>query len=349
MSQDEDLLPPTITSGNVAGVNTDNWNTTAALSQTSADAEIDSLSGSIELRLNPLPKLTTGLSLDYYEEENDTSYTAYNPQTDQFGYIAQDSPRIKRIHKASKKSGDNDIHYRSIPFDKSRRAWKLDATYRLMRKTTLGMEWRETTYKYDEREVEESDETRIKVFLSTRALDWATIRVSYLSEDRDADNYEPNPYSEYYTRSLPDFILSARPFTLDEMRKFDVGDVDREKFEGRMNVLIRDDMDLMLSAQYENKDYGTSLKSGNCGYTTATKAASCVTGPTTDSALWKVTTCLFRQFPTTITASIQSVCLRPIAIDVDQFIEAHSRLSRHLCLLQLGDPSYIASYDFDSF
>ena len=42
------------------------------------------------------------------------------------------------------------------------------------------------------------------------------------------------------------------------MRKFDVGDVDREKFEGRMNVLIRDDMDLMLSAQYENKDYGTS-------------------------------------------------------------------------------------------
>lgn len=258
MSQDEDLLPPTITSGDVAGVDTDNWNTTAALSQTSADAEIDSLSGSVEIRLNPWPKLSAGLSLDYYEEENDTRYTAYNPLTDQFGYIAEDSPRIKRIHKASTNPLDNDIHYRSIPFDKSRRAWTLDATYRLMRKTTLGLEWRDTTYKYDEREVEESDETRVKVYLSTRALDWATIRVSYLWEDRDVDKYNPNPYSEYYSRSLPDYILPARPFTLDEMRKFDIGDVERDRFEARMNILVRDDMDLMLSAQYDNKDYGTS-------------------------------------------------------------------------------------------
>jgi len=258
MSQDEDLLPPTITSGDVAGVDTDNWNTTAALSQTSADAQIDTLSGKVKLRLNPLPKLSVGLSLDYYEETNDTRYTAYNPLTDQFGYIAQDSPRIKRLHKASTKALANDIHYRSIPFDKSRHAWTLDATYRLMSKTTVGVDWRETTYKYDEREVKESDETRVKVYLSSRALDWATIRVSYLSEDRDADKYNPDPYSEYYTRSLPDYILPARPFTLDEMRKYDVGDVDRDKFEARMNILLRDDMDLMISAQYDKKDYGTS-------------------------------------------------------------------------------------------
>jgi hypothetical protein len=42
------------------------------------------------------------------------------------------------------------------------------------------------------------------------------------------------------------------------MRKFDVGDRDLEKFEARINFLIRDDMDLMLSAQYEDTNYGGS-------------------------------------------------------------------------------------------
>ncbi len=255
MSPDEDLLPPTINSGNVAGVDTDNWNTTAALSQRTADAEIDSLSGGVELRLNPWPKFSLGVSLDYFDEENETSYTSLNPLTGQYGYIAQDSPRIKRIYNG----GGNPIHYRSIPFDKSKRSWTLDATYRPLSKTTIGLEVRETRNTYDEREVEERDDTRIKVFLSIRKLDWATIRISYLSEDRDVDKYESNPYSEFYTSSLPGYMppgSGLAAFTLEELRKFDVGDRDLDKFEARINFLIRDDMDLMLSAQLEDKDYG---------------------------------------------------------------------------------------------
>jgi len=257
MSQDEDLLPPTITSGVKAGVDTDNWNTTAALSQLSADAQIDSISGGVELRLSPWQKVSLGLSLDYFDEDNDTSYTAFNPLTDQFGYIAQDSPRIRRIYNG----GGNPIHYRSIPFDKSKYSWTIDATYRPLRKTTIGLEWRETRNNYDEREVEESDETRVKVFLSTRKLDWATIRISYLSEDRDVDQYVSDPYSEYYTSSLPGYVppgSGVPAFTLAEMRKFDISDRELDKFEARINFLIRDDMDLMLSAQYEDQDYGGS-------------------------------------------------------------------------------------------
>ncbi len=262
MSQDEDLLPPTITSGIKAGVDTANWNTTAALSQLTADAQIDSLSGGIKLRLSPWQKVSLGLGLDYYDEDNDTSYTAFNPLTDQYGYIAQDSPRIRRLYNG----GGNPIHYRSIPFDKSKKSWTIDATYRPLRKTTIGLELRETRNNYDEREVEESDETRIKVYLSTRKLDWATIRLSYLSEDRDVDNYVSNPYSAYYTSSLPGYDppgpggpgSPAPAFTLAQMRKFDISDREIDKFEARINFLIRDDMDVMLSAQHEDKDYGGS-------------------------------------------------------------------------------------------
>ena len=189
MTQDEDLLPPTINSGDVAGLNTDNWNTTAALSQLTADAEIDILSGGVELRISPWQKFSFGVSLDYFDEDNKTTYTSFNPLTGQFGYIAQDSPRIRRIYNG----GGNAIHYRSIPFDKSKRSWTIDATYRPLSKTTIGLEIRETRNEYDVREVEKSDETRIKVFLSTRKLDRATIRVSYLNEDRDVDGYISNP------------------------------------------------------------------------------------------------------------------------------------------------------------
>ena len=257
MEQDEDLLPPTITSGVKANVDTDNWNTTAALSQLSADAQIDSIAGGVELRLSPWQKLSLGARLDYFDEDNDTSYTSFNPLTGEYGYIAQDSPRIRRIYNG----GGNPIHYRSIPFDKSKHSWTIDATYRPLSKTTVGVELRETRNKYDEREVEESDETRIKVFLSTRKLDWATVRISYLSEDRDVDQYVSNPYGEFYTSSLPGYsppVSGERAFTLAEMRKFDVADRDTDKFEARINFLLRDDMDLMLSAQYEDTDYGGS-------------------------------------------------------------------------------------------
>jgi MtrB/PioB family decaheme-associated outer membrane protein len=257
MEQDEDLLPPTITTGIKANVDTDNWNTTAALSQLSADAQIDTISGGVELQLNPWRKLSLGARLDYFDEDNDTSYTSFNPLTGEFGYIAQDSPRIRRIYNG----GGNPIHYRSIPFEKSNHSWTVDATYRPLSKTTIGVELRETRNEYSEREVEESDETRIKVFLSTRKLDWATIRFSYLSEDRDVDQYESNPYREFYTSSLPGYSppgSGERPFTLADMRKYDIADRDIDRFESRINFLIRDDMDLMLSAQYEDTDYGGS-------------------------------------------------------------------------------------------
>ena len=62
-----------------------NWNTTAALSQTSAKQRIDTTLVDLGLSLRPMDELAVKGSYRYYDSTNHGGYTAYNPLTGQFG------------------------------------------------------------------------------------------------------------------------------------------------------------------------------------------------------------------------------------------------------------------------
>jgi hypothetical protein len=102
--QDDNLLPPISAAQNaqLAGITTfagttpnigyangtawvANWNSIAALSQTTAKQRIDNTLVDLALSLKPTDALSLKGSLRYYDTENKGGYMAYNPQTGQFG------------------------------------------------------------------------------------------------------------------------------------------------------------------------------------------------------------------------------------------------------------------------
>jgi hypothetical protein len=79
----------------------------------------------------------------------------------------------------------------------------------------------------------------------------------YANRDGDQDNF--NPYGEFFTSSLPGYIPGGAngflPHTLADLRKFDLSDRKQHLFNARMKFQIRSDMDLFLSAQWQDNDY----------------------------------------------------------------------------------------------
>lgn len=262
MRQDDDLLPPTVNSGPggtfIAPVNLDLWNTTAALPRDSADADIRNIQGQLGINLRPARRLRVGGELKYFEQDNRTRYTAYNPQTGQYGYIALDGGLGNSV------PGEIGIwdplapanwHYRSIPFSYQRYNGDLFADYRLTAASTLEMRYGRERYARDDREYDDTDEDRWRLAYVNRGFARATLRLSYEYARRRGDGYEFNPYEDYYTSSLPGALAPIFPHTLAQLRKYDLAERDQQKFNGRLNFILREGMDLALSATTEDNDY----------------------------------------------------------------------------------------------
>jgi hypothetical protein len=93
MMQNADLLAPSVNTGigGNAPFTWDNadWNTTAALSRKTSEARIDTTLANLQLSSAVLDTLTMRANARYYETRNHTAYTAYNPLTGQYGYLAE--------------------------------------------------------------------------------------------------------------------------------------------------------------------------------------------------------------------------------------------------------------------
>jgi len=262
MSQDEALLPPTINSGvSVTGIDLDDWNTAAALKQRKADAEISTWRYQLGVQLTPWKRLSLRARLRYSDEDNDTRYTAFNPVTGETGYIIEDGSHFFRGETGVFEPGvpGSRFHYRSIPFAQQELQLDLGFDYRIAKKTTLTVSYEREEIERDHRERDETDEDRWSVRLSNRSLPWATLRLSYEYADRGGSAYDYNPYEPFYTSSLPgyasDSANGSRPHTLADLRKFDLSDRKQHLFKGRVNFLIRDDMDVVVSGQWSDEDY----------------------------------------------------------------------------------------------
>ncbi len=271
MEQNDDLLPPTVNSG-LAGhpaspVNLDNFNTLAALSRTSAEAKIDTLLLHGSLSAQPTPKLRLRAALRYYDEDNDTDYTALNPLTGEYGYIITDGglgsiiPFENGIFIPGR-PGDN-VRFRNAPFARREFMVTLDADYRLFERTRLGLRYQHEDASRDHRQREDTREDRIRLELSNRKFSKATLRVSYEYASRGGSAYEANPFAPFTTESLPEFTArfadGPAPGTLADLRQFDVASRERHIFNARANFLLSDAMDGLISVRYEDEDYGAAF------------------------------------------------------------------------------------------
>jgi hypothetical protein len=241
MRQNDALLPPTTCTG-TGGVfiappadytfQCANWNTTAALSQKSANARIDTGLFDARVTFHPTPAFGWHAGLRWYREDNKTRYLAYNPLTGQYGYISENGSQGSVVPGETGIFDPTNPLYRSanvtvrnVPFGYTDSILELGADWQLGRKTSLGV-----TYTFDHnlpkyRERKRVDDQRIKFDWVSRDVIGATVRLSWEYARRDGDKYNYDPYVQFFSESLPGFVDPATGLpahTVADMRKYDL-------------------------------------------------------------------------------------------------------------------------------
>jgi hypothetical protein len=271
MLQDDDLLPWTVNSGvlsttvtNAQGSFTQtldlaNWNTTAALPRRTADARIDTLLGDLKYSFSPMDPLQLRLKLRSYREKNKTRWESRNAITGQFGYVANDgsifvsSPGFNGIlFTANPFFNSLPVSVRNMPFGYLRNNFGVEGDWRLPGRSSLEFGLEREAYHYDFRERERTDDDRFRIGVTSRDFSQATLRASYEFAHRSGDAYNPNPYDQFF-EFRPGAITP--PFTLFDMRKFDLADRNQHVLNARATLMVRDNMDVMLSGKLVTNEY----------------------------------------------------------------------------------------------
>ncbi|WP_266171425.1 MtrB/PioB family outer membrane beta-barrel protein [Dyella subtropica] len=277
MRQNDALLPPTTCTG-TGGVfiapTADytfpcaNWNTTAALSQRSAHARIDTGLFDARVTFHPTPVFGWHAGLRWYREDNKTRYLSYNPLTGQYGFISENGSQGSIVPGETGIFDPNNPLYRSanipvrnVPFSYTDSQLELGADWQLGRKTSLGV-----TYTYDQnqpkyRERKRVDDQRIKFDWVNRDVVGATVRLSWEYAKRDGGKYNYDPFVPFYSESLPGFVTPAiglPAYTVADMRKYDLSN----RTESKARVIVTypwGDSATLSTTFYGNRDHYDAL------------------------------------------------------------------------------------------
>jgi hypothetical protein len=254
-----------------SGIACSDWNTTAALSRTSARARIDTQLFDLRADFRPHPGLSLFAQVRQRNEDNRTRYTMYNPLTGQYGYVAENGSVVLLIPEPAF-SGLFDpqdpafasVYTRvaSLPFSEDRTEFELGGSRDLGDDDTLGLRYRLERRRPQWRERDRVDE-------QTLSLDWdgglgddATLRVGLEWLRRSGDAYDPDPYAGAYSPSLPGYVLPAvgnTAFTVAQMRKYDLGDLDAGKLRAIRTVPLGDAATLGATLQVRRRDYDATI------------------------------------------------------------------------------------------
>lgn len=267
MKQNSALLPPTISSGVVDGVNGPidlaNWNTVNALSRDTALAEIDTFNGFAQFQYNATPQLRFDLEARYRSEDNKTNYVAYNPLTGQYGYIALDGglaaflPNLSGVYETN--VAGQRVQIRNIPFATDTLTLTAKGAYRFAKGDRIELAYANKSIDYSNREIGDADDNRFSVQFVTRTREYGTTRVTYEYANVSGDTYVSYPYGAFNSTSLagyvPAYPTGDAPFTLGPLRKYDIADRTEQALKSQTNFIVSDKVDLQLGANFRVYDY----------------------------------------------------------------------------------------------
>jgi hypothetical protein len=277
MRQNDALLPPTTCTG-TGGIfiappadytfQCANWNTTAALSQRSANARIDTGLFDARVTFHPTPAFGWHAGLRWYREDNKTRYLAYNPLTGQYGYISENGSQGSVVPGETGIFDPTNPLYRSanvtvrnVPFGYTDSVLELGTDWQLGRKTSLGVTY---TFDHDQpkyRERKRVDDQRIKFDWVSRDVIGATVRLSWEYAKRDGDKYNYDPYVQFFSESLPGFVdpaIGLPAHTVADMRKYDLSN----RTESKARAIVTypwGDSATLSDTFYGNRDHYDAL------------------------------------------------------------------------------------------
>lgn len=267
MRQNDLLLPPTIDSGIIPGaggpINLADWNTTAALSRARANAEIYVWNTFAQLQYFATPNLSFDVESRTRREDNLTNYLAFNPITGQYGYIAIDGglapfePILSGVYQPN--APGSVVQIRNIPFANNTVELTARGSYRLDNHLKLELSYVHNAVEHSDRELPNADDNRVRLQLAASGFEWGSVRVSYEFGHLMGSDYTSNPYATFYSTSLPGYVplTSAGdiPFTLDNLRKFDIGNRVEHIVHAQSNYIVTPNIDFQLTGDYKLDAY----------------------------------------------------------------------------------------------
>src|SRR4029453_2646633 len=204
-----------------------------ALSEQTAHARVDQTLVDIDLYVNPWRPLKLRGGVRWLDRKTNTDYIARNPQTAQYGYIVEDAgwaavtgePYLGIYQPAFPGSS---WRWRNMPFGESRLTWDLGATLQIPWSTSFDVLLKQDDVDRDVSERTENTERSVTASLNSRALSFATTRISYTYLTRDGNEIDYSQYSQYETSSFPGFTPQfpdgEPPWNLQQMVRANVAD-----------------------------------------------------------------------------------------------------------------------------
>ena len=227
--QDEDFLPHT---SNTAIVDTLD---PLVLPRSSLEGEIRTVTGSYFVSARPIKELTLDANFKYYEFDNQTEEIIFPSR------VAYGDYQLDTLGRAS------------LPYEYIKRYYGLKASFKPISYVSVGLGYNYERFSRDFRNVRKSGENSFRFSLDLFPLAGWTLRNSYTRSVRNAEAYDPDAVEE----TFPEGEAVANPH-LEELRRFDQADRDRDRFVSQASFEISEKIDLMLGANIQLDDYPES-------------------------------------------------------------------------------------------
>jgi hypothetical protein len=305
-SQQNDSLVPwalePLTGGTINGVSTANvWNTTAALTRSSADARIGTALVDLGIILNPAPALAVKGKVRVFNTDNSTEFFACNPLTGQWGRLLNNgsggsfvTPNqtvgnnpagtlatgyngtgcdVAAVRALGLAPSAGDVPIRNVPYEYRQMNSLVTAEYRPGRTNSVEGTYEREDFHRKYRDRDETWENKFRVGYVNRALENGTLRLSYeYGRRRGSDFPATSPITQFYsysfgpvpTANTTNMVSWLR--NVDQFRRFDLADRNQNVFNARFNYGLGPALDVSVSVQSKDMEYPDSLYGRNDRY-----------------------------------------------------------------------------------
>lgn len=286
--QDDSLVPYTITPNvsiaNVTLLPGGNWDSVTALSRRSTDAVIDTRLVDLTLSLNPTSVLNIKGKARYYETDNRMDpFLAVNPNaiyldadsttpgaqsqgltldgvTGVWGRPLNDGSGQSILYGTNSTPAGN-VALKSEPYSARQYRFGPFADYRLNSRSSLNANLERELTQRDYRERDRTWEDKLKVGYVNRGLGDSMVRASYEYAMRRGSDYKPTSYDDAFSPALVSIPTAAGTNVNSWIRmnsgfrSLELADRDQHTVNGRLDTMLRPNLDVGLSGQLREAHY----------------------------------------------------------------------------------------------
>jgi Putative outer membrane beta-barrel porin, MtrB/PioB len=269
------------------------WNTPAALSQSSADVNMHNTLAQMTLVLRPRSDLDVNGGLKFYRQAYYNDYLAFNPSNGDYGYIAENGAFIHEFgfplaylsstFPANATVNDGRVLPYLLSMDNTNAYG--GATWKISERDRLGLVYTYDDYRPTSRERDHVDDDSIKLTWVDKTLEWLTFRANYTFLLQTGSVYNTDVYNYAFVAAVPGFAaaypnFAVPPTEVNQLRKYDIANRSENKVDLMSTIAPRDDLTVSASFRGDWNTYPAQL--GRQGYNTHAAQISADWAPAVD-------------------------------------------------------------------